>query len=168
MLHFDGEGSEQASAASAATRALWDAIKATIRNDLTARVLPEVSQVDPATGLTTATFIQSQSPVVMTGSGARQPLVVQGLVRLRTGTYVGGREIRGKVFLPGTTDANDTDGVPSTTYQTAINTAFGSFVTSAAAATVPVVVWSPTKGQVALVQQVSVWGQWAILRSRRD
>lgn len=168
VMHFEGAGATQAGAAAGATRALWDAIKASIRNDMTARVLPEVSEVNVATGEVEATYINTLPPVVMTGSGARQPLVVQGLVRLRTGAYVGGREIRGKVFLPGTTDANDTDGVPSTAYQTAMNTAFQNLVSSSLAATVPLLVWSPTKGQAAQVTQVSTWAQWAILRSRRD
>lgn len=167
-LHFLGSTEEEASAAHAAVVALWDAVDTRWRHDLVATVLPEVSVVDEASGDTTATFLETAVPRPGGTNGARQPLVCQGLVRLRTGTYVGGREIRGKVFMPGTLDQDDTDGIPSTSYRTSLDAGFGALVSSAAGLGIPLVVYSPTNGQAGVVTGVSTWNQWAILRSRRD
>lgn len=167
-LYFLGESEEQAESAHAATVELWQAIVAYYRADMTATVQPEVSVVDPATGLTTATFLEASVPVVGSGSPPYQPLVIQGLLRLRTGTYVGGREIRGKIFLPGTGDSQDNNGVPAADYQGTITTLFNAFLADTLALGIPLQVWSRAGGVSASVQAGSVWNQWAILRSRRD
>lgn len=167
-LHFAGEDAAAASAAHAIVVQAWTALATEVRDDLDATVEPEVSVIEPTTGLTTATFLEPSVTVPMTGAGARQPLVVQGLVSLRTGVYDAGREIRGKVFHPGTLDTRDTDGRPSTAYQTALSTVWGDVITDSTTAGIPLQVYSPTKFIAAAVTAAGVWNEWAILRSRRD
>ena len=167
-LHFAGDDETEAEAAHAITTALWEAYAEHVREDLTANVLPEVSAVDPVTGDTTATFIEAAEAVPGTAGPNFMPPLVQGLVRLRTGVYVGGREIRGKVFLPGTTDPDDVNGIPSAGYLTDVQAVWNALVTDASTAGIPLQVWSPTNGQSESVTAVSPWNQWAVLRSRRD
>lgn len=168
VLHFEGTDAAEASAVHALTVELWDAMANYRTSIMTGQVLPEVEVVDVATGNVTATFAEPTAPVAAGTSGARQPYVVQGLVQARTGVYDAGREIRGRTFLPGTIDASDTDGVPSSAYITAISAIWSTFLTDGTTAGVPPVIWSPTKGLSAPVAFYTVWNQWAILRSRRD
>lgn len=167
-LYFEGTDEASAAGVHAAVAELWAYFAGRIRNDLLPTVQPEVDVVDPATGLVTATFIQTAVPVPMSGVDTRQPLVIQGLVRLRTGLYLGGREVRGKVFIPGSMDPDDNQGVPAATYIQRLNEGFSALIADTAALAAPLLVWSPTKGATGVVTAPSAWNQWAILRSRRD
>lgn len=167
-LHFEG-GSDPAEAQAVAdlVEALWTSLNPIVNTAATALVLPDVQQIDPASGAVLNSYGVTTAPVEMNGSGNLQPFASQGLVRLRTNSYVGGREVRGRVFMPGTMDTSDLNGTPNPVYTNALVTAFSLLVTDAAELSTPLVVWSPTRGVNAAVQTVSAWNQWAVLRSRR-
>lgn len=168
MLHFSGTTEAQAESAHAATVALFNALANYRTSAMTGQVLTEVENVDPVTGNVIGTFPVDPVTLANGTAGARQPIVVQGLVQARTGVYDAGREVRGRTFLPGTLDASDNDGAPTTAYQSEVAGIWNTFRADAEALTVPPVVWSPTKGLSAEVSNYTVWNQWAILRSRRD
>lgn len=166
--HFGGLTATEAGAAHALMAQIWTAGATFIRNDLTWTVLPEVSLVDEATGDTTATFLETAVSDEGGLPGDDQPTIIQGLIRLRTGVYVGGREIRGRVFLPGQGDTYDDDGVPSASIISGWQGIWNTAISDGQNAGAPLQVYSPTNGQAADVTAASMWNQWAILRSRRD
>lgn len=90
------------------------------------------------------------------------PAATMALLQLRTGTFFGGRELRGRIFLGGYTEASNTAGRPSTTLISTISTAANTLNASALA------VYSPTKKEWSSVSATPVWTEWAVLRSRRD
>jgi hypothetical protein len=94
--------------------------------------------------------------------GEQMPAATQGLVRWRTGQYVGGREIRGRTFIPAPTESHGSS-VPNTEYLQDIAGAAAGLV-----AMPEFVIWSKQNGLAPGVTAASVWNQWAVLRSRRD
>lgn len=168
ILHYLGDTEDQAEAAHAATVAVWTAIGSYRSSTMTCRVAGEVEQVDPATGAIEATYAVTPVDVGGGAPGELQPTVIQGLVQLRTGTYLAGREVRGRVFLPGSRDTSDLNGRPTTAYISGIQTAFNALRTDTTGLGIPLQVWSPTRGVSASVSACTVWGEWAVLRSRRQ
>jgi hypothetical protein len=129
-----------------------------------ATVDTEVDIINPSTGQLTGALTVTST--LITGGSADNPLpnATAGLVRWRTGSFSGGRELRGRTFIPGITEAsNDANGNPSSTMLSAINAGSLALITNSALA-----VWSPTYGSVAPATSTSMWTEFAVLRSRRD
>ena len=167
-LHFLGtEDQAAADGVAALTEAIWEGLSAVIWSGVTAAVLPNVDVIDPVTGQTTGSFGVTTTPNAMGASGDQQPVAVQGLVQLRTGVYVSGREIRGRVFIPGSVDTADLAGAPNPVYSTSLGNVFSTAITDSAALGNPLAIWSPTRGQAEPVASAAGWTQWAVLRSRR-
>jgi hypothetical protein len=163
-FYFDAAGGTAQQAATAAG-VFWGAVDAGISTSVSWATEAEVATVDDATGQITA--ITTTTPVTGTGgdSNSALPWVVQGLVSWRTGTFVGGREIRGRTYIPGFTEAQSAAGVPEAATRTFVNAAALALETSANA---QLVTYSPTKNTSALVSSGSMQTYWAELRSRRD
>lgn len=134
-----------------------------ISQDVTATVLDEVQTVDSTNGQITGVDSGGGNKV-FTGALTQDslPLSTQLLLQFRTGAFFGGRELRGRMFIPGLCEPSSTDGTvdPDTVsgIQGPADTLFS----------VLLAVYSPTKHQWASVNSVTVWDQWAVLRSRRD
>lgn len=127
---------------------------------------PEVRVIESTTGEVTDVITVDATAVTGSYTGGYLPPANQVLVRWSTGQYVGGRQVRGKTYCPLITieAANDDGSVDPTTLSL-----FGDQAQELALnLTVNPVVWSRTSGQVFPVTGSSVWGQFAILRSRRD
>lgn len=167
-FYFAGDSALDAQEAADAVRAFLVAIGTTRRSDLTGQVESEVVRVNPGTGVADAVFpVTSASFIGGGNSTSALPLTTQALLRLRTGTYVGGREIRGRIFLPGYTEEDSTSGKPTATLISTINTnALGTLFSQEPGN--ELVVWSRTKGQESNVTTATAWTQFASLRSRRD
>lgn len=103
--------------------------------------------------------------VTATGTGEVLPLATQGLLRLDTGVIVGGRRIRGHLYLPAPTEADSDDGGPAAAYRTTYESAWADNMDDAP---ISPVVWSRVNGAMVTIQQGAVWDNWAVLRSRRD
>lgn len=166
-LHFDEGAGTVPQDLIDATAAFWDDALVQTRDDLTAQVQSEVFQVDEATGVITAALGASSVSVSGSSSQPLKPPTTQALIRLRTGVYVDGRQITGRIFVPSLVFAAGAD-TPASTYVTALNAAMTALLAAATAAGNPLVVWSPTKGVTAEVTSWSVWDQFAVQRSRRD
>jgi len=93
------------------------------------------------------------------------PYATQGLMQLFTGTVAGGRLLKGRTYIPGVTEASNTDGRPKDTYLTDIVAAYNAL---AAVTDAELLVWSRKNGLSAPVTGAAAWTQWAVLRSRRD
>lgn len=147
--------------------ALDDFLEAIAANTVVAQrfqVDTEVEQVNPATGAVTG--VTSITSINRTGSNntAPVPQAAQALVRWRTGVYVSGREIRGRTFIPGLALATSSaSGELASATAAAITTAAQQLLEDSG-----IGIWSPTRGQIALVTSASVWSEFAVMRSRRD
>lgn len=145
---------------------LWEDLAPVIVNDLTMTVDSIVTVVDQNTGNITGTVATAAGDSVP-GTNAGEPLpgATQGLISWRTGEYINGRELRGRLFVPGPGSASNSLGEPSAGYISALETAANSFI--GAAGTVPVV-YSRANNDARGIVAATVWDEWAVLRSRRQ
>lgn len=145
-----------------AVQAFWAQLDAQMHSALTWQIESDVAQLDQATGDITELDSVTTAGGAGTGGSVGMPSATQGLIRWRTGQFVGGREIRGRTFVPGMVQANGEEApVP------------GWMDNAASAANTlrqepGFCIWSKTHGLAPGVQVSSVWTQWAVLRTRRD
>ena len=165
--YFGGVTEADATAAAAAVVNFWQDCAQVIVNLLTPTIQPEVELVETATGQTSGVFTVPTDEAPPTASGTPLPWANQGLLRWRTGVFIGGREIRGRTFIPGPTEDNNTQGDVPPGYTNITNLAASNLITAGAGAG-SLVVYSRTHAQAAVVQSASTWDQWAVTRSRRD
>lgn len=124
-----------------------------------------VDYLDPATGQVTSQ--DGVTPDIVVGTDAAQRLspLIQGLMEWSTGVFIGGRQLRGKTFWAGATEAvNDPPGVPSAGYISGAAAQGGYLLSSIGHG----VIYSRKNAQYEPITSVSVWGQWAYLSGRRD
>lgn len=164
-LHFDDQASGGAQGAIDAVADFWEAMEPFMSVDVDWRVEAEVMAVSPGTGNVENVFTETAAQ----GSGLNDvdilPTASQALLRFRTGAYVGGREIRGRMFVPGFTEAVSEGGNPTSGFLNSLNTA-GEALRSGAGH--QLLVYSRTGLIASPVTSVSGAPFWAILRSRRD
>lgn len=165
-MYFGGSTAGEATVAAAAVRKFWDSIKGYLTTGGLIRVIGDVDQVDPATGLIVATYPTSTLAITTTGN-APLPKATQGLIRWRTGDYVSGKEIRGRTFVPALANDAQVVGKPSGPFAASLGTAATTLLTDAAPAG-DMVVYSKRYAQYANIISNSVWDQFAVMRSRRD
>lgn len=142
----------------------WNTLAAVINDSVTFQVQGDVAFVDDATG----DIVEVQTDLAQSGAGDETgdplPHANQGLLRLRTGVYVGGRQIVGRVFVPGMTESVATNGLLTSTAITQLETAAAVLKDDEGSWRV----YSPTKHTSADITSWSAWNQFAVLRSRRD
>lgn len=158
-------GPDEALAAKQSVNSFWNSIKGAVDNNLTAFIEGEVATMDPVTGDILGVISGGALTVVMTGGGDALPPANQGLLNWGTDTFVNGRRLKGRTFVPGPLEANcDVDGSPSAAYVAALLIA-GQFLIDSSS---NFSIWSKTHGVVDDVTGMSSGGKFAILRSRRD
>lgn len=146
----------------------WTVIIGQINGAVTGTVEGSVAQINDATGDITSVESVTPGTIDFTGSGAVLPPANQTVINLHTGTYVAGREIRGKIFVPGLiAAASATDGSPSSGFLVAQKGAADALVAATSSAG-PLRVYSPTHATSAVVTATSSMSQFAVMRSRRD
>lgn len=163
-MYFNVVGGLTAANANAAVGTFWNSVKAKMGNSLSYATEAEVAEVDIATGQVTG--IAAVTPQTGTGTPTTDmcPWTTQGLIRWRTGIFVGGREVRGRTFVPGPTEVENTAGVPAAAYVTALNAAASALIADANS---DLMVYSKKNRDAVPVLSGSTWSQWAVLRSRR-
>lgn len=164
-LYFDEAGGSAQQAATAAG-AFWGAVDAHINTAVSWSTEADVVTVNADTGAATGVI----STIPITGAGAVAsdilPRSSQGLIRLLTGVFNDGRQIRGRIFVPGLTEtANGVGGIVAGATGLALGTAASDLVADASST---LLVWSRSALQDHPVVATSVWSQFAVLRSRRD
>jgi len=125
---------------------------------------PEVDEIDVVTGAIVG--VSTTTPSTGSGSDSNTPFSFadQGLIRWKTTSFNNGRRLQGRMFVPVPTTSDDSNGVPSSTYKAALQSAADTFLAS----TDPeLFIWSRVNGNASPVASASVWEQWAVLRSRR-
>jgi hypothetical protein len=167
-LYFGGSDDPAAEAAGTAVANWLNSIDTAYTTSLTATIRPDVDLVNPATGETTQVFdINTDVAVPGASTGEQLPPNSQGLIRWRTGVFIGGREIRGRTFVPGAVEGHNVLGAPNSVYLGIIGTACAALRTDGIAAG-GFGIYSQTHNQFQIAQSHSVWAKWATLRSRRD
>jgi hypothetical protein len=154
-------------------RASWNSFVSFFTNACTLTFDPICLAVEATTGVLQGTFVGTQ-PASVTGgvSADGLPRQTQGLIRFGTSAVIGGRRLRGRLFLPCPAEADNTAvGAPSSTYTSTATSSFASLLTVGSTTSLPVV-WHRPKlgsgGASSLVTSVSCSNQWAVLRSRRS
>lgn len=164
-LFFDDQDPGGAQGAIDAVAAFWGALAPVIAGAITWRVEPEVFAISPGTGEIENVFTETAATGAGNASGEALPYANQGLIRTDTGAYVGGRRLRGRIFIPGPTETFSQNGVPSASYLELLNDAPDVLIGSETATWVLYsrknFIQSPIVGATAA-------GYWAVLRSRRD
>lgn len=163
--YFSGADTQTgANAAVAAIGAFWGTLDNRIDSRVTWATQVEVSQLDVAGNLT-GSFTTTPQTGTGGGAGAPAPIATQGLIVWRTGTFIGGRELKGKTFVPGVTTSDITNGLPNATYLANLNAAAATLN----AVTAPdLVIWSRKNSSTSTVSSGTAGVQFAVMRSRRD
>jgi hypothetical protein len=156
--------------------AFWGSVDALMRNSVTWATEAGVPTIDDVTG--DITSVETTTPG--TGAGAVStaellPIQTQGLIHLLTGSFQFGRQVRGRIFVPGLTEAANNNGIMDSTTATSIQTAAAALVTGSSSPG-PLRVFSrpkpllvpPRLGTSFVVSQTSVPTKFSVLRSRRD
>lgn len=164
-MFFDQAAGLTAQGAADAVHAFWDTLKTKIVNSYTFDVEPVVEDIDTATGSPTGLTAVTVASVSGTLVGDPNPWATQGLVSWRTGVFLGGREIRGRTFIPGSWENDNTAGVPQASYVAALNSAAATLATDPNSS---LCIYSRKKRAIGVVSTGQAWTKWAILRSRRD
>ena len=164
-LYFDEAGGSAQQAANAAG-AFWGAVDLFMSTTISWSTESDVVTVNDNTGA--ATGVISTTPITGVGGSATEmlPRTSQALVRLLTGVFNDGRQIRGRIFLPGFTESsNAIGGIVAGATGASLQIAADALVSDANSA---LLVWSRAGGLSFPVVATSIWLQWAVLRSRRD
>lgn len=154
----------QAQAQVDAVRDAWTVLIADLQTSLTATVEGAVMTLDTASGQFTGVTPATARTVDFTNAGQALPLQVQGLIFMKTGLFVNGRNLSGRWFIPGWTEADNTGGAPvSNAILKMINVG-----QTLLASGLDWHVYSPTHHVSAAVASVSSPTHWGGLVSRRQ
>lgn len=164
-MYFDDSGTLTAQHAADAVRLFWNQVQPRISSQYTAFILPEVDTIDQSTGHPIGSTGTTTAPVVMGDAGDPLPWATQGLIEWSTGFYLGGRQVRGKTFIPGPTETWSTNGAPIAGYQSACAAAVTALIGDVLS---DFGVYSRKNRQFISATSGSAWTKWAVLRSRRD
>lgn len=164
-MFFSSAAGETAAAAATAVSKFWLDLAPAISNLYTMTVEHDVFTIDQVTGQPTG--IESTSPAARAGTdaGSALPWATQGLISWTTGTFVGGRQVRGRTFIPGPTENANNIGVPTGSYPGYLSTAITNLLTTTG---VTLVIYSRKNHSAWPVLSGTGWSKWAELRSRRD
>lgn len=162
--YFDEAGGTAQQAANV-VKNFWSGLAAYFPTTVTATVQALVDQVDPGTN--TIIGSTSTTTVSVPGGGTGQPLpwASQGNIRLRTGVYINGRQLVGRIFFPGLTQASIASGLVNGATISALNSGVAAMIADANSA---LVVYSRLQGRWETVVSADTAQEFAVLKSRRD
>ena len=143
----------------------WDGCASLIVDNCSWTVQGEVVDIDVTSGQPVGFTTITGANGAGTSAGQMLPPSTQMLVRWTTDQVINGRLLRGRTFIPALTETVSDFGRPD-------SSAIADALAAASALLVDtdsdVGVWSRTHGAFALTTGVSVWEEFAVLRSRRD
>lgn len=144
----------------------WLGIADQISSTVTFSVQGAVEEIDVATGQVVGGATASDAVGVGTATGDILPPMSQGLLRLGTGYYANGRQLRGRLFIPAPVES-ESNGVPSSDYRAQIVQG-GNSLQSSDEANGAWVVYSRRNHVAEYINAISAAPFWASLRTRRD
>lgn len=161
---IDDDTQTGATNANAAVGAFWTSLQSVLWISVVLSTLGTVDVMD-TTGNITGQFPVTPQNIVGTANALPLPQANQGVLALSTGAFVGGRRIRGRLFIPRPTITHLLNGAPTAAYLTAVN---GAASTLIGAASANWAVWSRKNAIAAAVQSATTRSFFGSVRSRRD
>jgi len=148
----------------------WDAIAGLMHSDLVIQVDPTVTLQNDDGGQPTGTTTVVTDPIGGTNTSHMLPTQTQALIHFGTGYYNQGREVTGKLYVPGLCEsANTPNGLLETGDQGTIQDAIDAVWNGGSGLSTPGMLIYSRKIQAAFpVTGAVVRSKWAVLRSRRD
>jgi len=157
----------------------WTTLTTIMNINLIGAIEAEVPIIEDTTGEIQSVVSTTGGVVDPTSAAEPLPTATQGLVRLSTNTFVDGRRLRGRVFVPGLTEGSQDAGVPNASTIASLAN-FGQTILDDSS--VNLVIFRRPRpadpdaippveardGTSASVASSTGWGQFAVLRSRRD
>lgn len=146
--------------------AFWQAMAPALDNQVSASVDPFVPKINPVNGEITGSYsVDDFGPILMTNTNVALPYQTQYMAGLSTNVYLGGRELRGRFFLPGICQDNNANGIPSSELRSLVTSKLEDVADPASPT---LLVWSRKNGAVYAVVSVRTSTNFSVLRSRRD
>jgi hypothetical protein len=173
--YWDSAGAtpvQLATEAHARVRAFWNSFNSQTLGGCTLVINPVADEIEETTGQIVNQHVGTVGvPPSFAAAGDALPLQTQGMLSLSTSTFVAGRRLKGRQFLPFPLEGSNTSlGTVSPTYTTALNTA-AALLSTAVVTPMSQRVWHrPVGGSGGLSAAVSSRAastQWAVLKSRR-
>lgn len=164
--YFDGTGDDQPYADIVGQ--FWNTIKDIMFSGVSWAVQNTVTHLDVASGQPTG--VGTVTGLSGTGTDPSDPLpyATQMLLTLNTGQYVNGRQVRGRINVPGITEPNTSGGLFSTAATGEVLAAANTVRTAVLEPDNFWLVYSKSTGTVHPVTGNPAARKPAILRSRRD
>lgn len=161
------QGTGNAAAAVSAWADFWDTMSDYIANDFTVTLGGTMETINVVSGQTVS--VETVTPVSVQGTAVTQflPTASQGVLEFLTGVFANGRQIRGKMFVPGIVEDQNEQGFPISTCISAFEAALND-VNDLGGMNGAWTVWSRANARQEYVTDSFMWSQWGVLRSRRD
>lgn len=166
--YFD-ETSGSAADAIAKLEGFWVRAAPWLKNELTVTIDPEVAVFDTIAGKVTGYQEQTSNPIVGTSTADLLPRASALLFEFLTSEVQNGRKVLGKMFISGLTTSYNVpaSGTVLPVLATASATAWREEVLRTDVGPRQVI-YSKRGGTAYPVRDVTTWGEWATMRSRRD
>lgn len=150
------------------TEALIQILRATVAIGSTLACDPEVKQINEATGQITDVLTgTAAAPAVGQASGVVLANASMTLVQWKTPTYIGGRRVQGRTFVPAPTTGIATAGEVATAHITNMTNSLTTWLGTAPGFQI----WKrPVNGSGGVgvdVTAAGIWGEFATQRRRR-
>lgn len=156
-----------AATAHAAAVAFVTGLKTVQTSALFSNIEGDVAQIDTFNDNVVGVVTVPPVTIQASGTGNQLPQANQILVRWLTGSYAGGRQVRGRTFIPYLiTTTQSAGGKVAAATITTVNGAVNSYIAGLPSGTA--VVYSRKNQNAYPVNAYSVWSDYATLRSRRD
>lgn len=164
--YFETSAESVAQEAYAALGDFWEAMSVAVNHNANINIDPVMFIIDPVTGNTTGTFLAT-IPLGYAGgnTGDALPAGVSPIMQLRTGSYLAGREVRGRTFLPGLTQ--DQINIQSGTLNETSRDYLSAIGQALVDADLGWCVWSRKNGTADTVSVVNIAQSAGMIRSRR-
>lgn len=158
----------------ARVRAFWNSFAAHVHSTAVLTINPIADEIEETTGLIVGQ--QAGTPpasVTFTGGTDCLPLATQGLLRLSSSTFINGRRVVGRQFLPYPIETDNLNGgIPSSVSYVAPGNTAAALLGTTILTPMSQRIWHRPKGAVpglsVVVTSRSVAPTWATLKSRRS
>lgn len=173
--YWDSTGAAQSLLATegmARVRAMWASVSAFHPVNLIVSYNPVFDEIEETNGNLVGQ-VAGTPPAANTFSGATDtlPFQTQGLARYSTNTFLAGRRLQGRQFLPFPLEvSNDPGGTPASGYRSGWQTALNLLGTTVVTPMAQRIWHRPTPSSAGLSSVViarTVGTSWAVLKSRR-